>query len=204
MLPSGGHGREAINTFGMMINYYRATWDPQGLLFLRQMAEGALEKPLAEGLQGGFPIWYKTWAERYYELTRDNRAVERIKEYIATGVVRHSALGAFAYRATRDPRYLDGPIPQVQRDTRLVYRNPEDPLNGFGHWNAARGEEALMQLPTFLHAADLAGRQTRGLVQNGSQKPRPARRQGRGCDDPQGWRDGGLCHSNAGHVLPRL
>lgn len=155
-LAIGGHGREAVNTFGMILNYYRATWDPQAIVYWRAGAEGILEKPLETGIAiPSFPVWYKTWAERYHELTRDERPIAAIKNWIDAGYG-HVAPNCFVYRMTGDRKYVDQFLWNVRRAV-IAYRNPDDVLNGYSEYSGARRQETLMQLPRFLEAAEAAG-----------------------------------------------
>jgi hypothetical protein len=156
-LPLSGNGRETINTFGMMLNYYRATWDPQAILSLRTAADGIHAKPLETSQAApSFPVWYKTWAERYYDLARDERPIAALKSYVAAGHG-HIAPNCFLYRVTGDKGYLDKILGAVRRDVLLTYRNADDVLNGFSDYSSGRGQETLMQLPGFLEAAEKAG-----------------------------------------------
>ncbi len=156
-LPLSGNGRETINTFGMMLNYYRATWDPQAIDYLRIAADGIFKKPLETSQAApSFPVWYKTWAERYHDLTRDERPIDALKSYVAAGHG-HIAPNCFLYQMTGDRSYLDKILGAVRRDVLATYHNPEDALNGFADYAGARGQETLMQLPRFIAAAEKAG-----------------------------------------------
>jgi len=155
-LAIGGHGRDAVNTFGMILNYYRATWDPQAIIYWRAGADGIHEQPLETGIAiPSFPVWYKTWAERYHELTRDERPIAAIKNWIDAGYG-HIAPNCFVSRMTGDRKYVDQFMWNVQRAV-IAYRNPDDVLNGYSEYSGARRQETLMQLPRFLEAAKAAG-----------------------------------------------
>src|SRR5205814_2505400 len=101
-------------------------------------------------------VWYKTWAERYYDLTRDERPIAALKNYVAAGHG-HIAPNCFLYRMTGDKGYLDKVLGIIQRTVLLTYRNPDDILNGFARYSDARGQETIMQLPGFIEAAERAG-----------------------------------------------
>ena len=91
-----------------------------------------------------FPVWYKTWAERYHELTRDERPIAALKSYVAAGYG-HISPNCFLYRMTGDKSYLDKILDVVRRNVLLTYHNPDDVLNGFADYSGARGQATLMQ-----------------------------------------------------------
>ncbi|MBI4026762.1 MAG: hypothetical protein HY360_17395, partial [Verrucomicrobia bacterium] len=117
-----GPGREASNTLGQLLNYYPATWDPQAIMYIRDLANAMLGTPFEKFSNApSFPIWHKTWPDRYYDLVRDQRIVPAVTNYIAAGFGQF-APSAFAYRTTGDKKYLARCVPGLFDQAHQVYR----------------------------------------------------------------------------------
>lgn len=151
-----GPGREGVNTFGEILNYYQATWDPQAIMYNHDFAEAMLNTPFDKFMVS--PVWHKTWLDRCYDLTRDERTVKGITEYIAKGpACDNPGPNAFAWRATQNKSYLTRLMPHVYDTVRHVYSNPADPLNGFAAYVSAARTPFMQQLPYYLGALQAAG-----------------------------------------------
>jgi hypothetical protein len=164
LFPTHGAGREAINDVAMLLNAYAMTWDPQMVLQLhRRGVDITLETALEKASNAGsFPVWHKRWADRYYALARDPRAVDVINNYIRAGF-HHWAPSAFVYRNRPDDALIKPLLPEVYTLLHRVYRHPGDPFDGFGEYTDARGQEQLLQLTELLYVLDEMGLQESSL-----------------------------------------
>ncbi len=150
-------GREAVNTFAMTLNYYEATWDPQAILYNHDFAEAALKRPLeAYKIPAWFPVWHPSWMQRYDDLTRDPRIVERVESYLHAGFGR-PAVDAMLFRHTKDAKLLTKRMNQVYESARKVYYNGDDPLDGYGPYAHAVQTRWLAELPIYLAGLRSAG-----------------------------------------------
>jgi hypothetical protein len=157
-LPTGA-GREVGNTLAEIIDYYRFTWDPDAIVWINDMANGLLARKLEDWPNpGSFPLFNLFWFSKLYELTRDQRVLERCLGYCDTFGAENPMLLAWAYEQTGNRRYLN---PQVSAEildqSRAVYRCPGDPLDGYRFTFTSTGVWHVQSAPYWMHALVKAG-----------------------------------------------
>jgi hypothetical protein len=162
-----GH-REGAGVTTSLIDLYRATWDPECKRIIDAEVNHFLDREQAmDGTRlcpsdiagqvshltgkpmprGAFAQWenYAPWLERYYELTGDTRAGERLvawaDAYIAGwgdswSTFKPNAyinIMAYAYRVSRDPKYLQQGLQRTMEYVVSVQDSPGQLLDGFPH-----------------------------------------------------------------------
>jgi hypothetical protein len=130
--------REANATLGEMISYYETTWDPQAIVYIRDLADDLLSRPWKEiPAHPGHTLFHDRWVQRYWWLTGDERIKQRVLEWFEPGEegkprFYYPQVRALAWRWTGDQRYLTQVMPQLAGLTQGYYDNPGDPMHGFG------------------------------------------------------------------------
>jgi hypothetical protein len=154
-----GPGREVGNTLGEMLNYYRASWDPDMLPLLNDMSDQLLAPKLADWPHGyGFPVFNPFWFARLYDLTRDERVKQRVIEYSETYGKSNAMVMAWCYQQTGDKKYIDASVQGgVYDHARQIYRNPGDPLDGYRSSFSNVGGWYYQGMPYWLQALKDAG-----------------------------------------------
>lgn len=133
--------REACVTLGELISYYQATWDPQAILYIHDLADELMSRPVAEiPAAGGHGFFHQQWVRRYWELTRDPRLVAWVLEYADAnkGTTGFSHLDALLAQWTGKREYLTQNMARTSTLWQGLYFNPDDPLNGLGLGCVAR------------------------------------------------------------------
>ncbi|MBI4025346.1 MAG: hypothetical protein HY360_10230 [Verrucomicrobia bacterium] len=128
--------RETCTTLGEMLTYYTTTWDPQALLYIHDLADDMMSRPVMEvPATSGHVFFHKQWVRRYWELTRDERIIQYVQEWVraegrdATG---NPELSALLYRWTGDKKHLTDLMPRISTLWQSLYFNSDDPLDGYG------------------------------------------------------------------------
>lgn len=153
-----GAGREASNTLGETLAYYTTTWDPQTIVYVRDLTAGMTSVPFEKFPHPpSFPFWHRQWIDRYHDLTRDDRVVPAVESYIKAGFGGGGSVQSFAYRTTGKKEYLDHAMAGAYDAARMAYDNPGDPLHGFGPHAMATGVIVMRELPYVLGAMREAG-----------------------------------------------
>jgi hypothetical protein len=156
--PRRQTSREFLVPLGEMTQYYQATWNPQALLALRDLAE-ELNGPIDDGLAD----FGKHWHEWYYALSRDERVVRQVRSLLeqqrAPGGQPPApiSLAAFLYHATGDASYLASSIPGTLAGALNIYECPGDRFDGYNLAVSNPGAMVLGRLPYYLDALDRAG-----------------------------------------------
>jgi hypothetical protein len=152
-------GREIANTLSEVIDYYRFTWDPDAIVWINDMANGLLARRLEDWQEpGSFPLFNLFWFSKLFELTRDQRVLDRFLAYCDTFGAENPMLLAWAYEQTGKRRYLDPKVAaEILDQSRAVYRCPGDPLDGYRFTFASTGVWHVQSVPYWLHALDKAG-----------------------------------------------
>lgn len=131
--------RECVTALGDMLSYYTMTWDPQAILYIRDLANDMNSRPFGD--VPAFPVhpfFHSRWAMRYWELTRDPLVRERVLESFKPDKSALSAtygfgqLRALAWRWTGDKTYLMAHLPSLSTLWEGAYDNPGDPLSLMG------------------------------------------------------------------------
>src|SRR5690606_26465310 len=104
----------------------------------------------------------KHWQDWYYDLTRDERVITRIREYMeaeeATGIhTKESTFAAFLYHATGEDRWLKPLVAPMHDATLNIYDNPGDRYHLYSLAQSNPAAMLLGRLPFYLHALDKAG-----------------------------------------------
>ncbi|MBI4024218.1 MAG: hypothetical protein HY360_04500 [Verrucomicrobia bacterium] len=127
--------RETCVTLGEMLNYHAVTWDPQALLYIKELADMMMSRPVMEiPAATGHPFFHQQWVRRYWEQTRDERIVAWLKECSAMnkGTTGFAHLDAMLWQWTGDKSYLTNHLRSAAAQWQFLYWNPGDPLDGFG------------------------------------------------------------------------
>jgi hypothetical protein len=127
--------REACVTLGELISYYETTWDPQEILYIHDLANELMSRPVSEiPATTGHAFFHQQWVRRYWALTRDPRIVAWVKECADTyeGTTGFIHLDALLAQWTGDKNYLTQNMPRASAAWRHLYLNEHDPLDGFG------------------------------------------------------------------------
>lgn len=159
--PRRFNPREVFVPLGETVQYYHATWDPQALIVLDNLAEH-LNPPFDCTNSPSLASFGKHWQDWYYDLTRDERVVERIREYMESERRRdrspnEPSFAAFLYHATGDKSFIEPLISDIYGQMLDIYECEGDRYDG---WCRAESNPASMlfgRLPYFLHAVDAAG-----------------------------------------------
>jgi len=129
--------REACTTLGELVSYYENTWDPQAIVYIRNIADEMNSRPWTEiPHHPGHTFFHDRWVQRYWELTRDPKLKARLLDWFTPEQQKVAAsypqVGALAWRMTGNDTYLKNAFGMAARVGRGIYENPEDPLNGMG------------------------------------------------------------------------
>lgn len=130
--------REAAVTLGEMLSYYELTWDPQAILFIRDLASDMFSRPWPE--IPAFPVhpmFHDRWVIRYWNRTRDDGIKQRIFDWFEPGDRKSPKYGfpqlaAQCYWWTGDKAWLTDFAAAMAHPWRKVYDNPGDPLHAWG------------------------------------------------------------------------
>ncbi len=132
--------RECNTTLGEMLSYYTNFWDPQALLYIRDLADDHNSRPWRETpSHPGHNMYHDRWVMRYWNQTRDPVIKQRILEWFTPdfgkgrGKYAYPQLRALCWEWTGDKAWLTAYAPQmVGLWSRRIYDNPDDPLYAFG------------------------------------------------------------------------
>jgi hypothetical protein len=157
--------RECNATLGEMVSYYENTWDPQTMLYVRDLANDHNSRPWKEvPSHPGHTMYHDRWVLRYWELTRDPLLKQRILEWFEPGTNKGTApygypqLRALAWQWTGKKEYLTEYLPSLSTMWDGVYVNPGDPLNYYGGRNLFFPTHSLGQMvPYYMQALLDAG-----------------------------------------------
>lgn len=131
--------RECVTALGDMLSYYTTTWDPQAILYIRDLANDMNSRPWKE--VPAFPVhptFHTRWMMRYWELTRDPLLKERLLEAFkpeqnaSSATYGYCQVRAMAWRWTEDRSYLTANLSALSTLWEAAYENPEDPLSCIG------------------------------------------------------------------------
>ena len=145
-----GWGREANPVLGEVLSYHQATWDPQALVYIRLLADQIFDNlwdanlgkyTFAARRSGSFEpashtLWHRQWCDRLFRLTRDDRALALIRDFIAEGMGGGCAL-AFAWHyalttaGAHDSDYVRSYLSALVDREALVYEKAADPYDGY-------------------------------------------------------------------------
>jgi hypothetical protein len=151
--------REVYVPIGEMTQYYSNTWNPQAIIYLNNLAEHL--KP--QILETGSPYHFaKHWHHWYYDLTRDKRVIDRIKNFCAEKLKTHKQLtyqsfAAFLYDTTGDTTVLKACLDDAWKKTLNIYLNKDDKYHEFNMAHSNPAAKYFGRLPYYLHALDKAG-----------------------------------------------
>jgi hypothetical protein len=153
--------REEFVPLGEITQLYEATWNPQALIYLDYEAE-YLNLPFEQTSSPSLSAFGKHWQHWYYDLARDPRVVQRIKEYMeeqrrTNRQAGYNTFAAFLYHATGDKSYVKDCISDTYEDTLNIYRCEGDRYDGFCLTHSNPSAMMIGRLPYFLHAMDAAG-----------------------------------------------
>jgi hypothetical protein len=159
--PGNFNPREVLVPLGEMTQYYQATWDPQALLYLGNLAE-YLNLPFKDTQSPGLADFGKHWHEWYYAFARDPRVVRRIAEYMAEGSTpdgpaMSQSFAAFLYHATGETKYLKPAVEFTCETAMNIYSCPGDRYDGYSIASSNPGAMVLGRMPYLMHAAAAAG-----------------------------------------------
>lgn len=137
--------REACVTLGELISYYQVTWDPQAILYIHDLADELMSRPVAEiPAAGGHAFFHQQWLRRYWELTRDPRIIAWVREYAGSnkGSTGFMHVDALLWQWTGDKKFLTQNLAGASTRWQFLYFNEADPLNGMGLGCVARSWES--------------------------------------------------------------
>src|SRR5262249_29146637 len=115
--------RDPVTTFGELIEYYQASYTPESLVALGQLASIVTIPLECTHLGDAFPAWGKQWFSRYWDLTHDPRVIAQIERWWRAPLEPQTPVSgckegsfpsrptdynvdAFLYRMTGDSAYL--------------------------------------------------------------------------------------------------
>lgn len=151
--------RETCTTLGELLSYYENTWQPQAIAYIHELADGMLSRPFKE--VPAFPVhpfFHDRWVMRYWNLTSDPRLQARVLEALeALRDGGYGELNALAWKWTGDKSWLEAALPSARPPFEALYRNPEDPLDGFGGRIFKPGRSLNQTMPHYLQALLDAG-----------------------------------------------
>ncbi|MBI4027240.1 MAG: hypothetical protein HY360_19805 [Verrucomicrobia bacterium] len=159
--PPQFNPREVFVPLGEMTQYYQATWNPQALIYLNDLAE-YLNPPFERTNSPSLSAFGKHWQDWYYDLTRDPRVINRIKEHLESERRKnrhrgYDSFAAFLYHTTGDTTFLKAAISGVYSGTLNIYECEGDRYDGYCLAHSNPEAMLLGRLPYFLHAVDAAG-----------------------------------------------
>jgi len=153
--------RETNNTLGALLSLYKHSWDPQLLLHVHRMGEVLIGVPFIS--HGSGCMWNVFWLDRYYRLTRDDRMIERAKEFLAPGDGRrngltYSTFSALCWELTGDRSYVAPAVDNAYTTAHAIYLNPDDPYDGWPKLrHLATQNFAYTAMPRWMRAVVDAG-----------------------------------------------
>lgn len=148
-----GGSRDVNCTMAHLVPAYQYFGDPQLLLYIHRDGKSLLEVPFKNHESGHY---HPLWAERYYDLTRDDNMRKCLEQASADGM-NYPGFNSLAYRITGDEKYLKLMFNEVIADSRGIYLNPADPLDGFTTVTPESHDQFfVMGLPTYLAQLDAA------------------------------------------------
>ncbi len=127
--------RETNNSLGALLALYKHSWDPQLLIHIHRMGDVLAGVPFAS--HGSGCMWNVFWLDRYYRLTRDDRMLERAKEFLAPGRdsprngPAYSSFTSLCYEQTGDTSYVSATVGSNYKTAHGIYLNPDDPYDGW-------------------------------------------------------------------------
>jgi len=128
--------REVCTTLGEVISFYENTWEPQAIAYIHELSDAMLSRPFSEVPSfPAHPFFHDRWVMRYWNLTGDPRIQQPVLDVLKVGNTlnyTHFELAALAWRWTGDVAYLKMFLPKASPTFGKIYRNPGDPLDGFG------------------------------------------------------------------------
>jgi len=128
-----GVSREVNNTANEIFALYQSTWDPDLLSLMDFQVENMMGAPLSKWPHSYHHPWFNPiWFARLHDMTRDPRIVPALVQYRADGFPGCQTMHAMIWRETGDKSLLDLTMPAVYNNVRTIYRNPGDPLDGYG------------------------------------------------------------------------
>ena len=166
--PWHGASRETNTTLGEMLPLYRLTWDTDILVHIAAIANAMVTIPMEEMPHPpSQPVWHQSWFSQLYDLTRDPRITKNILQYTNEGNRFgriHPNVTAWLYHRTGEREYLMHGAREMLDSFHNVYRNPDDPMNGFCSQFAAYPQRLYRSAPYWLAAASQAGIQPSEIV----------------------------------------
>lgn len=145
-----GVGRELTQSISELTDIYQNRWDPRLVGYLRPMGDSALNTAFRSyPSQLGFAFFNRTWPIRYYEFARDPKVIERLEEALPTenygpyGMASAAFLLSQKKEMKRAPRLLN----VIDNADRGAFRQPGDPLDGFGSYSSAVDSRSLDEIP---------------------------------------------------------
>lgn len=165
--------RETNNTLGALLALYKHAWDPQLLLHIHRMGDVLAGAPFAAHQAGC--MWNVFWLERYYRLTRDDRMLERAKEFLAPkgntprNGLTYSTFTSLCYDLTGDKSYVSAAVDAAYKTAHAIYLNPDDPYDGWPSLTyLATGNFAYTATPRWMRAIADAGLELRLSKETGA------------------------------------
>jgi len=159
--PYRGASRETNTTLGELLPLYRLTWDTDILVRIATIAESMVTIPMEEMPHPPSQlVWHQAWFSRLYDLTRDPRITKNVIQYTDDGNRfgrRHPNVTAWLYHQTGKREYLLHGARVALDSFRNIYRNPDDPMNGFRTQFGAYRQRLYRAAPYWLAAAVQAG-----------------------------------------------
>jgi hypothetical protein len=151
--------RENNNTLAELLEYYTATWDPDALVHMTDLADEMFSRPWVEiPAASGHAVFNAQWVRRQWEHTRDPRMKEYAIAYMDAVPEAYSQVAGQAYQWTGDKKYFAAHLPGLSTTWQRHYDNPDDPLHGYGPRLGHLGSGALAQkAPYFMQALVDAG-----------------------------------------------
>lgn len=164
--------REACTTLGEVISFYENIWEPQAIAYIHELGDAMLSRPFFEvPAFPAHPFFHDRWVMRYWNLTGDPRIQQPVIDVVKAMPklnYTHFELAALAWRWTGDLEYLKMVLPKAAPSFQRIYRNPEDPLDGFGERVFKPTHSQTQIVPYYLQALIDAG------LKVPDREPRPA------------------------------
>ncbi len=159
--PSNFNPREELVPLGELTYFYTSTWDPQILIYLDAHSE-YLNTPFRLTQAPSLAHFGKHWQDWYYALSRDERVVQRVEEYLQEQSAlreppRLPSFAAFLYHAAGQERWVREEVTHLYHSTLNVYEHPGDRYHQYSLAHNNPAAMLLGRLPLFLHAAAAAG-----------------------------------------------
>lgn len=153
--------REACTTLGEVLSFYENTWEPQAIAYIHELADAMVSRPFSEvPAYPAHPLFHDRWVMRYWNLTGDERIQQPVLDVLKVGNklnYTHFELAALAWRWTGDLGYLKMFLPKAAPSFGKIYRNPDDPLDGFGERVFKPTHSQTQIVPYYLQALTDAG-----------------------------------------------